>query len=124
VAHGPPPCPVAPGQTLNSLSPLPAVPFGNFLGSSNSVPLTGAQGESRAHDTCSLLLFDPGALGITAGQVVSASLRLFALPGQPPFDNPTRAQAITTDLHRVTESWSETGVAGRRGPRSPGHCLR
>ncbi|TLD45831.1 MAG: hypothetical protein FAZ92_01907 [Accumulibacter sp.] len=107
-------------QTLNSLSPLPAVPFGNFLGSSNTVPLIGAQGESRAHDTRSLLRFDPGALGIAAGQVVSASLRLFALPGLPPFDNPTPAQAITTALHRVTDSWSETGVTWETQPAVSG----
>ncbi len=64
-------------QTLNSLVPLPAVPFGNFLGSSNTVPLIGAQGESRAHDTRSLLRFDPSGVGITAGQVVSAGSETF-----------------------------------------------
>jgi len=107
-------------QTLNNLNPLPVVPFGNFLGSSNTVPLIGLQGESRAHDTRSLLRFDPGGLGIAAGQVVSASLRLFALPGLPPFDNPTPAQPITTDLHRVTENWSETGVTWETQPAVSG----
>ncbi len=103
-------------QTLNSLSPLPTVPFGNFLGSSNTDPLTGAQGEARAHDTKSLLRFDLGSSGLIASQIVNARLNVFALPGLPPFANPTAAKPITTELHRVTQTWGETTVTWETQP--------
>ena len=107
-------------QTLNALSPLPAIPFGNFLGSSNTVPLIGALGETRAHDTRSLLRFELGALALTADRVRSATVNLFALPGLPPFADPTAAKPITTELHRVTEAWSETAVTWETQPAVAG----
>ena len=107
-------------QTLNALTPAPAVPFGNFLGSSNTTPLIGAQGESRAHDTRSLLRFDLTPLALSAGQVASAQLKLFALPGLRPFDNPTSAKPITTELHRVTQAWGETTVTWETQPTVAG----
>lgn len=106
-------------QTLNALTP-PPVPFGNFLGSSNTIPLLGAQGETRAHDTRSLLRFDLGALGFSAGQIQNARLNLFALPGLPPFDNPTTSKPVTTELHRVTQAWSETAVTWETQPTVAG----
>ncbi|HNC20010.1 DNRLRE domain-containing protein [Accumulibacter sp.] len=102
-------------QTLNELIP-PPVPFGNFLGSSNTVPLIGALGETRAHDTRSLLRFDLGTLGFSAGQILNARLNLFALPGLAPFDNPTTGKPITTELHRVTQAWGETTVTWETQP--------
>ena len=107
-------------QTLNALTPAPAVPFGNFLGSSNTTPLIGALGESRAHDTRSLLRFDLTPLALSAGQVASAQLKLFALPGLRPFDNPTSAKPITTELHRVTQAWGETTVTWETQPSVAG----
>ncbi len=107
-------------QTLNALNPLPTVPFGNFLGSSNTTPLIGTQGETRAHDTRSLLRFDLSGLGLSAGQVSTARLNLFALPGLPPFDNPTIAKPITTALHRVTQAWGETTVTWETQPTVDG----
>ncbi len=106
-------------QTLNALSP-PPVPFGNFLGSSNTVPLIGTLGETRAHDTRSLLRFDLGTLGFSAGQILNARLNLFALPGLPPFDNPTTSKPITTELHRVTQAWGETTVTWETQPTVAG----
>jgi hypothetical protein len=94
--------------TLNAIPG--AVPFGNFLGSANTTPRVGAMGETRAHDTRSLLRFDLGFLALAAGQVGQATLNLFAVPGLPPFADPTAAQPITTELRRVTQSWSETAV--------------
>jgi hypothetical protein len=100
-----------------TLSAIPgAVPFGNFLGSANTTPLVGAQGESRAHDTRSLLRFDLGFLALGAAQVAHASINLFAAAGLPPFADPTAAQPITTELRRVTESWSETAVTWETRP--------
>jgi hypothetical protein len=107
-------------QTLNALSPLPAVPFGNFLGSSNTEPLIGALGETRAHDTRSLLRFDLGALTVTADRVRNATINLFALPGLPPFADPTAAKPITTELHRITEAWGETTVTWETQPTVAG----
>ena len=107
-------------QTLGALVPAPAVAFGNFLGSSNTEPLIGALGETRAHDTRSLLRFDLGSLAFTPGQVGKATINLFALPGLPPFDNPTAAQPVTTELHRVTEAWSETTVTWETQPEVAG----
>lgn len=101
-------------QTLNAIPG--AVPFGNFLGSANTTPLVGAQGETRAHDTRTLLRFDLGVLALGAGQVASATINLFAVPGLPPFADPTAAQPITTDLRRVTQAWSETAVTWETRP--------
>ena len=57
-----------------TLSAIPgAVPFGNFLGSANTTPRVGANGETRAHDTRSLLRFDLGLLALSPGQVASAT---------------------------------------------------
>lgn len=106
-------------QTLNALTP-PPMPFGNFLGSGNTTPLLGAQGETRAHDTKSLLRFDLGTLGFSAGQIQSARLNLFALPGLPPFDNPTTSKPLTTELHRVTQAWGETTVTWETQPTVAG----
>ena len=100
-----------------TLSAIPgAVPFGNFLGASNTTPLIGMQGESRAHDTKSLLRFDLGFLALSAAQVGMATLNLYALPGLTPFANPTAAQPITTELRRVTGAWGETTVAWETRP--------
>ena len=100
--------------TLNAIAG--AVPFGNFLGSSNTTPLIGPQGESRAHDTRSLLRFDLGFLALSAAQVANATINLFAAPGLPPFADPTAAQPITTDLRRVTQAWNETAVTWENRP--------
>ena len=80
------------------------------------VPLIGALGETRAHDTRSLLRFDLGTLGFSAGQILNARLNLFALPGLPPFDNPTTSKPITTELHRVTQAWGKTTVTWETQP--------
>lgn len=101
-------------QTLNAIPG--AVPFGNFLGSSNTTPLIGSQGETRAHDTRSLLRFDLGFLALNAAQVAHATINLFAVPGLPPFADPTPAQPITTELRRITQPWSETAVTWETQP--------
>lgn len=106
--------------TLSALNPLPAVPFGNFLGSSNTTPLIGANGEVRAHDTKTLIRFDLSGLGLTAEQVGQATINLFAVPGLPPFDNPTAAKPVTTDLRSILQPWSETTVTWENQPTASG----
>ncbi len=95
-------------QTLNALVPLPAVPFGNFLGSANTDPLVGVSGEERAHDTRTLIQFDLGFLRLSASQVAGAWINVHALPGLPPFTNPTVANPIVTELRSITQAWGET----------------
>lgn len=102
--------------TLNALTPLPAVPFGNFLGSSNTTPLIGGAGEIRAHDTRTLIRFDLGAVALASSGVVRATINLFAVPGLPPFDNPSAAKPVTTELRAVTEAWGETTVTWETQP--------
>ena len=102
--------------TLNALVPLPTVPFGNFLGSSNTTPLIGTQGEPRAHDTRTLIRFDLGSLAIDAAHVGRATINLFAVPGLPPFDNPTTTQPVTIALRAVTGDWTETSVTWETQP--------
>lgn len=103
-------------QTLNALNPLPLVPFGNFLGAANTDPLTGMMGESRAHDTRTLIRFDLSFLNLAPAQVAGAWINLHALPGLPPFSNPTAMAPITTELRRVTQAWSETAVTWETRP--------
>ena len=102
--------------TLNALVPPPAVPFGNFLGSSNTTPLIGQQGEPRAHDTRTLIRFDLGSLGIDPATVARATINLFAVPGLPPFDDPTAAAPVTIALREVTGDWTETSVTWETQP--------
>lgn len=103
-------------DTLNAISPLPVVPFGNFLGSSNTTPLIGKQGETRAHDTKTLIRFDLGFLALQPEQVGKATLSLFALPGLPPFADPSAATPVTTSLHQVTQAWDEKTVTWETQP--------
>ncbi|MBL8698647.1 MAG: DNRLRE domain-containing protein [Alphaproteobacteria bacterium] len=102
--------------TLGALTPLPAVPFGNFLGSSNTTPLIGAGGETRAHDTRTLIRFDLAGLALASGSIAKATLGLFAVPGLPPFDDPTAARPVTTELREVTSAWGETTVTWETQP--------
>ena len=102
--------------TLNALDPPAAVPFGDFLGSSNTVPLIGAMGETRAHDTRTLIRFDLGLLALQPDQVGHATINLYALPGLPPFADPTDDSPVTTELHRVTQAWDEQAVTWETQP--------
>lgn len=102
--------------TLNALIPPPQVPFGNFLGSSNTTPLIGGQGEIRAHDTRTLIRFDLGTLAIDPASVARATINLFAVPGLPPFDDPTPGNPVTIALRAVTGDWTETSVTWETQP--------
>lgn len=101
--------------TLGAIVP-PPVPFGNFLGSSNTTPLIGAGGETRAHDTRTLIRFDVAGLALLPANVARATLNLFAVPGLPPFDNPTPGSPVTIQLREVTGDWTETGVTWETQP--------
>jgi len=105
--------------TLGAISP-PPVPFGNFLGSANTDPLTGAGGETRAHDTKTLLQFDLGFLRLDSSQVAGAWIHVHALPGLPPFTNPTATTPIVTELRQVLAPWSETAVTWETRPAVSG----
>lgn len=106
--------------TLNALVPLPAVPFGNFLGSANTTPLVGMAGEERAHDTKTLIQFDLGFLRLSPHQVAGAWINVHALPGLPPFTNPTAANPIVTELRSITQSWGETTATWENRPAVSG----
>lgn len=100
-----------------TLSQIPgAVPFGNFLGSANTAPLLGADGAMRPHDTRTLIQFDTSLLALAPAQVARATLNLYALPGLPPFTNPSAAQPLRTELRAITQPWSETGVTWDNQP--------
>lgn len=103
-------------ETLDRLTPAPAVPFGKFLGSANTDPLIGSQGEIRAHDARSLIQFDLSFLNLTATQVGSASINVYALPGLPPFANPTATAPIVTELRQVIQPWGETTATWENRP--------
>lgn len=102
--------------TLNALAPLPVVPFGNFLGAANTDPLTGMMGESRAHDTKSLIRFDLSFLNLAPTQVQDAWINVYALPGLPPFSDPTAMAPITTELRAATQAWNESTVTWENRP--------
>jgi PEP-CTERM motif len=102
--------------TLSALVPPPTVPFGNFLGAGETDPFTGPGGENRAHGIRSLLQFDLGFLALTAAQVGSATINLYALPALGAFESPTPDNAVTTDLRRVTGTWGETTVTWETAP--------
>lgn len=98
-------------DTLNALSPLPAVPFGNFLGSAETDPFSlTPNGPLREHGTRSLIKFDLTSVMLMASQVKSATINLFSLNALRAFENPTDALPVTTDLHQVTEDWNEQTV--------------
>lgn len=98
-------------DTLNALSPLPAVPFGNFLGSAETDPFSLTPGGAlREHGTRSLIKFDLSSLMMMASKVQSATLNLFSLNALRAFENPTPDLPVTTDLRRVTEDWDEQTV--------------
>jgi PEP-CTERM motif len=114
-----------PARTTNldtaTLSQIPgAVPFGNFLGSANTNPLTGDGGELRAHDTRTLIQFDTSLLALAPAQVAHATLNLYALPGLPPFTNPSTAMPLRTELRAITQPWTETGVTWENQPMVSG----
>jgi len=94
--------------TLNQIPTLQA-PFGLFLGSAETDPFTDAMG-LHEHATRSLLQFDLAGLALTAAQVVHATINLYQVPGLPPFEDPSKAHPVTTDLKRVTEAWGEQTV--------------
>lgn len=102
--------------TLDALDPPAAVPFGNFLGSSNTTPLIGSAGEIRAHDTKTLIRFNLGLLALDPDQVGRASINVYALPGLPPFADPSPDAPVTTRLHRVNEAWNEQTVTWETQP--------
>jgi hypothetical protein len=98
-------------DTLNALSPLPAVAFGNFLGSAETDPFSLTEGGPlREHGTRSLIRFDLSSLMMMASKVQSATLNLYSLNALRAFENPTPDLPVTTDLHRVTEDWHEQTV--------------
>jgi len=98
-------------DTLNALSPLPAVPFGNFLGSAETDPFSlTPNGPLREHGTRSLIKFDLSSVMLLASQVKSATINLFSLNALRAFENPTPALPATTDLRQVTEDWDEQTV--------------
>lgn len=103
-------------QTLAMLDPPAAVPFGNFLGSSNTDPLIGAGGETRAHDTRTLIQFDLGLLNLAPSQVGSAWINLYAVAGLPPFADPSATTPIDTELRRVLSPWGEATVTWDNRP--------
>jgi hypothetical protein len=98
-------------DTLNALSPLPAVPFGNFLGSAETDPFSlTPNGPLREHGTRSLIKFDLTSVMLMASQVKSATINLFSLNALGAFNNPTVDLPVTTDLRQVTEDWNEQTV--------------
>ncbi len=101
--------------TLSQI-PTAAVPFGNFLGSADTDPHTGVNGEERAHDTKTLIRFDLGLLNLSSASVGSATINLYALPGLPPFENPSMEHPVTTDLFQVLNPWSESTVTWETAP--------
>lgn len=103
-------------ETLDRLSPPPARPFGDFLASANTDPLIGSQGEIRAHDARSLIQFDLTFLNLTASQVASASINVYALPGLPAFANPTADTPVVTELRQVIQPWGETTATWENRP--------
>ena len=65
-------------DTLNAISP-PPVPFGNFLGTSQTEPFSlSPGGDLREHGTKSLLQFDLSGVALGADRVRSATISLFA----------------------------------------------
>lgn len=103
-------------ETLDRLSPPPARPFGDFLASANTDPLIGSQGEIRAHDARSLIQFDLSFLNLTAAQVATASINVYALPGLPAFANPTADTPVVTELRQVIQPWGETTATWENRP--------
>lgn len=98
-------------DTLNALSPLPAVPFGNFLGSAETDPFSlTPNGPLREHGTRSLIRFELNSLMLMASQVKSATINLYSLNALGAFNNPTADLPVTTDLRQVTENWDEQSV--------------
>ncbi len=90
------------------------VPFGAFLGASNTVPFrmdpSDASEPLRSHDTKTLLQFDVGSLGVGASRVRSAYIDLHAVPGLPPFDNATPDNPVNLVMKRVLTPWEEQTV--------------
>lgn len=90
-------------QGLPALN-LNSPPFGSFL------PV-GAT--TTGHDTRSILEFDLTGIGVTGGQVASATLNLFV--GDTTATgfgiNPSGGSPITVNLSALTGSWVETTVA-------------
>lgn len=103
-------------STLSALSPPAAVPFGNFLGTSNTAPRTDAGGVERAHDTKTLIRFDLGLLNLTSSAVGSATINLYGVAALSPFESPSAAHPVTTDLYQVLGPWSESGVTWETAP--------
>lgn len=91
-----------------------AVPFGAFLGAAETVPFrtdpTDPDEPLRAHTTRSLLEFDLSSVALTGRGVASASLTLFAIPGLPPFDDPSAENPVDLALKQVMEAWDEGTV--------------
>jgi hypothetical protein len=103
-----------------NVPPTAAVPFGAFLGASNTVPFRldpSDPGEPlRSHDTRSLLQFDVGGLGISAAKVRRAHITLSALPGLPPFNNATPENPVNLVMRNVIEAWDERTVTWESRP--------
>jgi hypothetical protein len=103
--------------TLNALAPNQIVPFGAFLGAAETEAFTIPPDPTpRAHTTRTLIGFDLSGVSIAPGQVRSATLSLFALPGLPPFADPTPDSPVTLDLKPVIAPWEETVVTWETRP--------
>jgi hypothetical protein len=103
-------------DTLNMIMP-PPVPFGNFLGASETDPFRlTPDGPLREHGTRTLIQFDLSSVGLTPAQVRRASLNVYALPALGAFESPTAEKPVTTDLRRVTDAWGETTATWENRP--------
>ncbi|MBL8475485.1 MAG: DNRLRE domain-containing protein [Methyloversatilis sp.] len=102
--------------TLSALNPPAAVPFGNFLGTSDTDPRFGEGGVERAHDTKTLIRFDLGLLNLTSAGVGSATINLYGVPSLSPFESPSAEHPVTTDLFQVLNAWNESSVTWETAP--------
>jgi hypothetical protein len=103
-------------STLSALNPPAAVPFGNFLGTSDTDPRFGEGGVERAHDTKTLIRFDLGLLNLSSAGVGSATINLYGVPSLSPFESPSMEHPVTTDLFQVLNAWNEGSVTWETAP--------
>lgn len=97
-----------------------AVPFGAFLGASETEPFRTNPDDPdeplRAHTTRTLLQFDVSDVGIASSKVRSAHIDLAAVPGLPPFNNATPGTPVNLALKYVLEGWDEQLVTWETRP--------
>ncbi len=102
--------------TLSQIMP-PPVPFGNFLGASETDPFSLTPGGPlRQHGTRTLIQFDLKPISLSPDEVGHAFINLYALPALPAFESPSPEHSVTTDLRPVTESWGEQTVTWENWP--------